>query len=75
MSDLTAASLVARLEELSSVAVRSGASAAVIARLLESASVATMHAVALDLLHSKPPQMERAPVEERPAVAALRDAA
>jgi hypothetical protein len=75
MSVPTAASLAARVEELSSVAVRSGASATAIARLLESASIATMHAVALDLLHGRLPQAERVPVEGHPAIAPLRDAA
>jgi hypothetical protein len=46
----SARELTARLEGLSSVALRSGADAPAIALLLEAASVATMSAVALDLL-------------------------
>ncbi len=42
--------LVARLEELGSVLERSGAPAGSVARLLESASVATINAIALNLL-------------------------
>ena len=42
--------LVARLEELARVLERSGAPAASIGRLLESASVATINAIALNLL-------------------------
>jgi 2-methylcitrate dehydratase PrpD len=76
MSDATAASLAARLEELSSVAVRSGASSAAIAQLLESASVATIHAIALDLFHSELAEVERAPFRRRAAaVSTLLDAA
>ena len=74
MSVSTAGSLAARVDDLSSVAVRSGASTVAIARLLESASVATMHAVALDLLYGTPPPVER-PAEEPTAVAVLLDAA
>jgi hypothetical protein len=71
MSVPTATSLAARVEDLSSAAVRSGASAVAIARLLESVSVATMHAVALDLLYVK-----RVPAEEpAPAATVLRAAA
>lgn len=50
MSDLTAASLTVRLERVSSAALRSGASAAAIAQLVESAAVASAHALALELL-------------------------
>jgi hypothetical protein len=42
--------LVARLEELARVLERSGAPAESVARLLESASVATINAIALNLL-------------------------
>jgi 2-methylcitrate dehydratase PrpD len=77
MSDDTSASLAARLEELSSVAVRSGASSAAIAQLLESASVATIHAIALDLFHSELMEVERPPFRRRLTIAsaALLDAA
>ena len=50
MSDRTSQAFAARLEELSSVALRSGAAAPAIAGLLEAASLAALHAVALDLL-------------------------
>jgi hypothetical protein len=68
--------LTARLQRLSSAALRSGADAPAIARLLEAASVATMHAVALDLLYVEPESA--APlrrVVERPALTRLLDAA
>ncbi len=42
--------LIGRLEELASALERSGAPSDAVARLLESASVATMNAVALNLL-------------------------
>jgi hypothetical protein len=42
--------LVARLEELARVLERSGAPAETVERLLESASVATVNAIALNLL-------------------------
>jgi hypothetical protein len=42
--------LVARLEELARVLERSGAPAESVGRLLESASVATVNAIALNLL-------------------------
>ena len=44
--------LIARLEELARIVERSGAPQEAIARLLESASVATMNAVALNLISS-----------------------
>jgi hypothetical protein len=68
--------LTARLQRLSSAALRSGADAPAIARLLEAASVATMHAVALDLFYVEPESA--APlrrVVERPALTRLLDAA
>lgn len=43
---------IARLQQLASIAERSGADASAIARLLEAAAVATMHAVALELLNA-----------------------
>jgi cobalamin biosynthesis protein CbiD len=76
MGDRTARALSARLEELAAAAERSGAPAAAIARLLEAASVATMNAVALDLLSSREATQIWREVEERhPVVAELRDAA
>ena len=66
MSELTPELLTARLEALSTVAIRSGAAAPAIARLLEAASVATLQAVALDLLYSAPVQdaLVLVPVQE-----------
>jgi hypothetical protein len=76
MSDRTAQLLTTRLEELSALALRSGASAPAIARLLESASIATLHAVALDFLCGPPPVQEvRESVAERPLLTRLLDAA
>jgi hypothetical protein len=76
MGDRTARALSARLEELAAAAERSGAPAAAIARLLEAASVATMNAVALDLISSREATEIWREVEERhPVVAELRDAA
>jgi hypothetical protein len=49
-SERTIRILTARLEELGSVLQRSGASPDAVGRLLEAASVATMHAVRLELL-------------------------
>jgi hypothetical protein len=46
----TAARLAARLDDLASSLTRSGAPPAEAQRLLESASLATLHAVSLDLL-------------------------
>ena len=45
--------LAARLEELARACERAGAPREPVARLLESASVATMHAVSLELLTSE----------------------
>ena len=50
----TAARLAARLDDLASSLARSGASPAEAQRLLESASLATLQAVALDLLTAAP---------------------
>jgi 2-methylcitrate dehydratase PrpD len=75
MRDRTPQLLAARLEELSSVALRSGAAATAIASLLESASVATLHAIALDLLCGAPVQEVRALALERPVRMRLLDAA
>jgi hypothetical protein len=45
--------LIARLEELARVLEHSGAPAEAVSRLLESASVATMNAVALNLISAE----------------------
>jgi hypothetical protein len=76
MGDRTARVLSARLEELAAVAERSGAAAPAIARLLEAASVATMNAVALELLSDAAARSIWRDVEERhPVVGDLRRAA
>lgn len=68
--------MVIRLEELSSAALRSGAEASAIARLLESASIATLHGVSLAYLCVEPLDEVAAPVLQAPPVAArLLDAA
>lgn len=68
--------LLGRLEELAQVLERSGAPNEAIARLLESASVATMNAVALDLISSEAAEHIWREAEERhPRVAPLRRAA
>lgn len=68
--------LVGRLEELAQVLERSGAPTEAIARRLESASVATMNAVALDLISSEAAEGIWREAEERhPRVAPLRRAA
>jgi hypothetical protein len=72
MGDRTARALSARLDDLATVAERSGAAAHAVARLLEAASVATMHAVALELLCAPaPPRV----VEPALPVEPLREAA
>jgi hypothetical protein len=76
MSDRVAQSLVTRLDELASVALRSGADASAVARLLESASIATLHGVSLAYLCVEPPLHEVVALPEaRPAAARLLDAA
>jgi 2-methylcitrate dehydratase PrpD len=81
MSERIARVLSARLEELAHVAERSGAAAPAVARLLEAASVATMHAVALDLLTAAQAKAiwhdaaERHPVLDAAEPLDLRDAA
>jgi 2-methylcitrate dehydratase PrpD len=75
MSDRTAQQLTTRLAELSSVAMRSGAAATAIASLLESASVATMHAVALELQCGAPVREVPALAPARPTLVRLLDAA
>ena len=68
--------LLGRLEELAQVLERSGAPNEAIARLLQSASVATMNAVALDLISSEAADDIWREAEERhPQVASLRRAA
>jgi hypothetical protein len=52
-SERTAKLLALRLEELACALERSGAPPEAAARLLESASVATMHAVSLELVTSQ----------------------
>jgi hypothetical protein len=81
MSERIARVLGARLEELAQVAERSGADAAAVAALLEAASVATMHAVALNLLSASEARAiwrdacERHPVLDRGSTQPLPDAA
>ena len=76
MSDRIARTLSARLEELASVLERSGAAAPAVSRLLESASIATVNAVALDLLTEEAARTIWREVEElHPALAELREAA
>jgi hypothetical protein len=75
MSDRVAQALVNRLDELSAAALRSGAEASAVARLLESASVATLHAVSLAYLCDEPLHEVTAPVEAPPVAARLLDAA
>jgi hypothetical protein len=77
MGDRTAHALSARLDELASVAERSGAAGHAVARLLEAASVAAMNALALELLIDRAPGTAgAAPAEPAPAAAVqLRDAA
>jgi hypothetical protein len=68
--------LVARLDELATALERSGAPAESVARLLESASVATVNAIALDLISADVAEEIWREAEERhPAVAPLRRAA
>ncbi len=76
MSDRIARALSTRLEELASVLERSGAPTPAVSRLLEAASIATMNAVALDLLTEQAAHtIWREVVELHPAVAELRKAA
>jgi hypothetical protein len=68
--------LVARLEELARTLERSGAPTESVARLLESASVATVNAVALNLLSAEAAEEIWRDAEERhPQVTPLRRAA
>ena len=77
MSDRVARALTVRLDELAVVLERSGAATAAVARLLEAASIATMNAVALDLLTTQAASSIWAEVQElHPRVAEqLREAA
>jgi hypothetical protein len=76
MEDRIARVLGSRLEELATAAERSGAAAPIVGRLLEAASIATMHAVALELLTEEVARDIWRSVEERhPLLAQLRDAA
>ena len=68
--------LIARLEELARVLERSGAPTDAISRLLESASVATINAVALNLISAElADDIWRDAETKHPDVAALRHAA
>ena len=65
----TARILTARLEELAHALERTGVPAKQACRLLESASVATMHAVTLDLLSSsRAEELWRETAERHPAL-------
>jgi len=75
-AERTARILSARIEELASALERSAAPAGSLSRLLESASMATTNAVALDLLSAEAAEAIWRDVEERhPRVAPLRHAA
>lgn len=75
-SERTERLLIARLEELARALERSGAPSDSIARLLESASVATVNAVALQLLSEEAAESIWREAEERhPVVAPFRRAA
>jgi hypothetical protein len=67
--------LIARLEELARALERSGAPSDAVARLLESASVATMNAVALNLLSQEAADVIWREVAERHPAVPLRRAA
>jgi hypothetical protein len=68
--------LVARLDELARTLERSGAPSESVARLLESASVATVNAIALNLISADAAEEIWREAEERhPQVAPLRRAA
>ena len=68
--------LIARLEELARAAERTGAPAAVVAQLLESASVATANAIALNLLSDElAASIWSQAADRHPAVELLRRAA
>jgi hypothetical protein len=68
--------LVARLEELARALESSGARPEAISRLLESASVATMNAVALSLISAEAAEtIWRSAADRHPELAPLRHAA
>jgi hypothetical protein len=68
--------LIARLEELARVLEKSGAPNDAVSRLLESASVATINAVALNLISAElADEIWRDVEEKHPAVAPLPRAA
>lgn len=68
--------LVARLDELATALERSGAPSESVARLLESASVATVNAIALNLISSEcADEIWRKAEERHPEVVPLRRAA
>lgn len=68
----TARILSARLDELATALERAGVSGETAARLLGSASVATLHAVTLDLLsEQRATQLWREAAERHPAVEPL----
>jgi hypothetical protein len=70
MRERVAQALTVRLEQLAQIAERSGADAPRVARLLEAASVATMHAVALDLMSAPEARaIWRAAIVEHPVLA------
>jgi hypothetical protein len=69
MRERVAKALTVRLEQLAQIAERSGADAPRVARLLEAASVATMHAVALDLMSAPEARaIWRAAIGEHPVL-------
>lgn len=68
--------LITRLEELARALERSGAPPESVARLLESASVATMNAVALNLISAEAAEdIWRRAADRHPELAPLRNAA
>jgi hypothetical protein len=70
-SERTARLLAARLDELARALELAGVPAAASARLLETASVATLHAVTLDLLSAEQaPAARPAAAERQPETAA-----
>ena len=72
-SERTARLLSQRLEDLAETLERSGASSQSVARLVELASVATLHAVQLDLLTTKRADAIWTNAESRHPVLARRD--
>jgi hypothetical protein len=73
-SERTARILSGRLEELARALERAGAPPESAARLLEAASVATLHAVALDILTTeRAAEVWREAAERHPRIAQLRE--